>query len=160
MYTQLISHLIFPLQERLKKHTTVAVHKRMEASQWWSAAQLHPVERLAWIWVVFNEKAYDEIKLLPNCMPIRNEDICHNPVVMSRQLFGFCELAWSPQTEKFLAESTARNVDRYYSIVKNPAEAAQKWRKQLDPEDIERVMSVVSRTEIGQLYMGNSWAHG
>jgi len=109
----------------------------------------HPIERLAWIWVVFNEKAYDEIKHLSNCMPIRYEDVCHNPVIMSRQLFDFCGLTWSPQTEKFLAESTARNVDRYYNIVKNPAEAAQKWRKQLDPEDIERVMSVVSRTEIG-----------
>jgi hypothetical protein len=121
---------------------------------------LHPIERLAWIWAVFNEKAYDEIKLLPNCMTIRYEDVCHNPLIMSRQLFDFCELAWSPQTEKFLAESTSRTVDRYYSIVKDPVEAAEKWRKQLVPEDIERVMNVVSRTEIGRLYLGNSWAHG
>lgn len=121
---------------------------------------LHPIERLAWVWVVFNEKAYNEIKLLPNCMAIRYEDICHNPLAMFRALFDFCGLSWHAQTEKFVAASTARNVDRYYSIVKNPIEAAQKWRKQMDPEDIERVMTVISRTEIGQLYLGNTLTQG
>jgi phenylacetate-CoA ligase len=38
--TRLVSDLIFPLQERIKKHTTVAVRKEMEASQYW------PLERL------------------------------------------------------------------------------------------------------------------
>ena len=57
MYTQLISHLIFPLQERLKKHDTVAVHKRMEQTQWWSPAQLHAlqVQRLRELLVSVNE---------------------------------------------------------------------------------------------------------
>ncbi len=38
--TRLISDLIFPLQERIKKHTTVAVRREMDASQHW------PLERL------------------------------------------------------------------------------------------------------------------
>ena len=38
--TRLVSDLIFPLQERIKKHTTVAVRRAMEASQHW------PLERL------------------------------------------------------------------------------------------------------------------
>ncbi len=40
LYTQLVSGVVFPLQEKLKKHTTVAVHKAMDDSQWWSAEQL------------------------------------------------------------------------------------------------------------------------
>ncbi|MCX7278547.1 MAG: phenylacetate--CoA ligase family protein [Burkholderiales bacterium] len=40
LYTKLISNVLFPLQERLKKHTTVAVHRHMEDAQWWSSAQL------------------------------------------------------------------------------------------------------------------------
>lgn len=35
-YTRLIAGLIFPLQERLKDHTTVAVRREMELTQWWS----------------------------------------------------------------------------------------------------------------------------
>lgn len=48
MYTRLVSSLLFPLHERLKRHTTVAVRRRMEASQWWAPEQLEAlrVERL------------------------------------------------------------------------------------------------------------------
>lgn len=35
-YTAAVSSLLFPLHERLKRHDSVAVRKRMEASQWWS----------------------------------------------------------------------------------------------------------------------------
>lgn len=38
--TRLVSDLLFPLQERIKKHTTVAVRREMEASQYW------PLERI------------------------------------------------------------------------------------------------------------------
>lgn len=40
LYTALCSHLLFPLHERLKGHDSVAVRKRLELSQWWSADQL------------------------------------------------------------------------------------------------------------------------
>ncbi|MHB1232226.1 MAG: phenylacetate--CoA ligase family protein [Burkholderiales bacterium] len=48
MYTRLISNFAFPLQERLKRHTTVAVRKRMEETQWWDKARLDrlQIERL------------------------------------------------------------------------------------------------------------------
>jgi len=36
LYTRITAGLLFPLQERLKKHTTVSVRKAMEASQWWN----------------------------------------------------------------------------------------------------------------------------
>lgn len=40
LYTQVISSLIFPLQERLKHHDTVRVRKDMEASQYWPLDKL------------------------------------------------------------------------------------------------------------------------
>ena len=40
MYTPLVSHLLFPLHERLKGHTTVAVRRRMEQTQWWAPEQI------------------------------------------------------------------------------------------------------------------------
>jgi phenylacetate-CoA ligase len=48
MYTGTVSKLIFPLHERLKRHTSVAVRRKMEASQWWSADALraHQLKRL------------------------------------------------------------------------------------------------------------------
>src|SRR5574337_899366 len=35
LYTRLVSGLIFPLHERLKRHDTVAVRRRLEDTQWW-----------------------------------------------------------------------------------------------------------------------------
>ena len=40
LYTKLVSSCLFPLHERLKKHTSVAIRKQMEQSQWWDADQL------------------------------------------------------------------------------------------------------------------------
>jgi len=48
LYTSLVSSLLFPLHERLKKHDSVSLRRRMEASQWWSAERLEALrlERL------------------------------------------------------------------------------------------------------------------
>ena len=40
MYTRLVSQIGFPLQEQLKGHSTLAVRRRMEESQWWPAEHL------------------------------------------------------------------------------------------------------------------------
>ncbi|MBC7206073.1 MAG: phenylacetate--CoA ligase family protein, partial [Methyloversatilis sp.] len=46
--TRLVSGLVFPLQERLKKHSTVADRRAMEDSQWWPRERLEAlrVQRL------------------------------------------------------------------------------------------------------------------
>ena len=40
LYTGLVSRVVFPLQEWLKGHSTVAVRRAMDESQWWTADQL------------------------------------------------------------------------------------------------------------------------
>ena len=44
LYTRLISNIIFPLHEKLKKHSTVKVKKDMEQSQWLSADALEEMQ--------------------------------------------------------------------------------------------------------------------
>lgn len=41
LYTAWVSGFFFPLHEALKKHTSVALRKQMEASQWWDPGRLH-----------------------------------------------------------------------------------------------------------------------
>ena len=43
-YTKLISNVIFPLQERLKHHDTVAVRRKMEETQWWSRERIEALQ--------------------------------------------------------------------------------------------------------------------
>ncbi|MEF8734482.1 MAG: phenylacetate--CoA ligase family protein [Candidatus Accumulibacter meliphilus] len=40
LYTTICAGLLFPLHERLKGHDTVAVRRRLEDSQWWSAEKI------------------------------------------------------------------------------------------------------------------------
>jgi phenylacetate-CoA ligase len=44
LYTSVVSRLLFPLHERIKRHATVAVRKRMEQSQWWPLARLEALQ--------------------------------------------------------------------------------------------------------------------
>jgi phenylacetate-CoA ligase len=57
LYTQLVANLLFPLQEKLKKHDTVAIRKQMEESQWWPSERLeqHRLERLRKLLVSANK---------------------------------------------------------------------------------------------------------
>ncbi len=44
LYTSLCSKILFPLHERLKKHTTVTAHKSLEKSQWYSPEQIQQLQ--------------------------------------------------------------------------------------------------------------------
>ena len=43
-YTKLVSGLLFPIHERLKHHTTVAVRKQLEETQWWPRERLETLQ--------------------------------------------------------------------------------------------------------------------
>jgi hypothetical protein len=127
-----------------------------------SLMTMHPAERLAWRWILFNEKAAEETSAEPRCMKLYYEELCADPVGVTRRLFSHCGLDWSAQTEEFLDASTSQSRADYYSVFKNPRESAWRWREQLPAEDIERVSSVVANSQLGATYLdgGSDWARG
>jgi phenylacetate-CoA ligase len=48
LYTRLVANILFPLQEKLKKHDTLAIRRAMDNTQWWSPERLeeYRLERL------------------------------------------------------------------------------------------------------------------
>lgn len=117
-----------------------------------SLKRMHPVERLAWRWVLFNTKAMQDIEGEPGCMTLRYEDLCRDPVGVAKQLFEFTRLPWNEQTERFVNQSTSKDVGRYYSVVKDPLKASSKWKDELSRADIDRIYSIVATTQPGVLY--------
>ena len=117
-----------------------------------SMRSLQPVERLAWRWVLFNAKAMQDIEGDPCCMTLRYEDLCLDPTGVAKKLFEFTRLPWNEQTERFVSESTSKDVGRYYSVVKDPLKASSKWREELSAEDIDRIYAIVTKTQLGALY--------
>ena len=43
-YTKIVSSLLFPLHERLKRHSTVEVRRELDDSQWWSRARIEDLQ--------------------------------------------------------------------------------------------------------------------
>lgn len=44
LYTKLVASLIFPLQERLKKHDTLTIRKHLEETQWWPRERIEALQ--------------------------------------------------------------------------------------------------------------------
>ena len=109
-------------------------------------------ERLAWRWLLVNEKAVAETRHLANCQVLVYESLCAAPDDVGRQLLESCGLPWDPQCAAFLGNSTSQADDSYYAVFKDPLKAANRWRDELDAEVVARVRAVVAGTEVGRLY--------
>jgi hypothetical protein len=114
---------------------------------------MQPSERLAWRWVLFNEKGAEDTADEPGCLPLYYEELCSDPIAVTRRLFDHCHLEWSLQSERFLADSTSTSRSDYYSVFKDPRESAWRWKEQLAADDIARVQAVAAQSSIGLPYL-------
>jgi hypothetical protein len=125
--------------------------------------EFHPVERMAWIWVLMNEKAAEDTAFDERCTCVRYEDVCQDPMNKVKELFRFCGLLWNSQTQNFIEASTLTSQtrglhgikleeQRYYSVFKDPLRSANKWKSTLKPEDIQRVYRVLAQSDLSRLY--------
>ena len=122
---------------------------------------MEPAERLAWRWVIYNEKAAAESEGLPNATVVLYEELCSKPVQITQSLFDFCELSWDAQSERFLRESTTDAKSDYYSVFKNPLESAWRWRSQLEAVTVQKVMAIVARSSFARPYLeSHDWNRG
>lgn len=111
------------------------------------------VEQLAWSWALTNEKALEDTQNLPNVRLLLYEDLCHDPVGVSKGLFRFAGLSWQAQTEGFLTASTqGRGSERYFAVIRDPERAAFKWRDELSDKDQRTIMTIAAETLPGRLY--------
>ena len=114
---------------------------------------MHPVERMAWGWVLSHEKAMADTAGFDGCRWLRYEDLCEEPFRRVRELFQFTGLSWHPQTERFLQESTGAEDENYFSVKKDSRRSAAKWRSELPAEDTQRILDIVARSPVGRLYL-------
>lgn len=114
--------------------------------------KMQAVERLAWRWVLFNEKALEECDALAHAHVLRYEDLCRAPADVAHDLFAFAELSWDAQTANFLQRSTTTERDAYYSIFRNPEKSANRWRSELSADQIAQIMAVVDQSELRRYY--------
>ena len=83
---------------------------------------------------------------MPGWMPVWYDDICRDPVTEFRRLFAFANLDWPQETARFLGETVNHEDPEYYSVFKNPLDAANRWRDELGADVIERILAITRRS--------------
>lgn len=114
--------------------------------------KLTPEERLTWRWVLMQEKILADVARCGRVLTVRYEDVCAEPLAMTRKMFEFAGLDWPSQTERFVHSSTEVTHTEYYSIYKNPQASAGRWRSELAPDVIERILRILCNSSAGQFY--------
>lgn len=117
-----------------------------------SLQELTSIERHAVRWAVDNQKAMSDLDGMPNCHVLRYEDLCNDPLGVTRSLFDKLHLDWNRQTEQFVLSSTSAHHSRYYSLVKNPQQAANAWRDELSAPDQQRILRITRNSRPGKLF--------
>lgn len=114
--------------------------------------RLTPEERLTWLWVLIQEKTLADVAGCERVFTVRYEDVCAEPLAMTRRMFEFAGLDWQPQTEGFVRASTEATDTGYYSVFKNPQGVAERWRSELAPPVIERIQRILRNSSLSQVY--------
>jgi len=123
-----------------------------------SLQRLTAEERLAWRWLLFNEKAMEELDGSDNARIVRYEDLCASPREKARELFEFAGLEWDAAVDTFLDASCRPDDSGYYSVHRDPLVAANAWRGRLGGDVVERIRDVVEGSAPGTLF-AESFAH-
>ncbi len=109
-------------------------------------------ERIAWRWVLINEKALLDCQDTGQALCVRYEDVCRDPLARVEEMFQFVGLDVTEQTRTFVSASTSQAKDDYYSVFKDPMAAATRWQEELEPETINRIMAIVRRSRFADYY--------
>lgn len=115
-------------------------------------AAMKPVQRLAWQWVLINEKALIEGGPSGRMLCMRYEDVCREPLARVEQMFAFTGLTMPEQTRAFVEASTTHTKNGYYSVFKDPLASAMRWQEELDPEITASIMAIVQRSRFADQY--------
>lgn len=103
-----------------------------------------PAQRLAWRWLIYYEQLLEQAKL-DNCLLMRYEHLCVDPLAAFAKVFSFSGLSFDEQVKTYLVASTSSHSDSYYSTSKDPVKAMHGWKSKLPVEDIEAIESIIGK---------------
>jgi hypothetical protein len=109
------------------------------------------VDNLAWGWVLANAEAHAAVAKAGGIV-LQYEALAADPIGVSKKLFADLDLEWSKATSDYIAEASQSRDGGYYSVSRDPNEAANRWRLKMDPEIFARVRDVACRHHLGREY--------
>ncbi|RFB01710.1 sulfotransferase [Parvularcula marina] len=110
------------------------------------------MDRIAYSWMVQNDKAAADMAGNDRYVPLLYEDLCRAPADKMARLFAYTGLETSVQTMLFLKQlqrQSAQDNARYHSVLKSPLGSIDRWRRELSLDEQDTIMDIVrhARTE-------------
>ena len=120
----------------------------------WTEEQFTEAQILALRWAAYNDAIINILADLPNCCVVKYEDLCADPIGVTRELFEFAGLSWRPEVDEFLSSSLSadRNEGGYHGLVRPPLEAANMWKSQIDEKTLEQVLAICRKSKSFQMF--------
>jgi len=109
-------------------------------------------ERLAWKWVIMNEKAIEEMAESEDHQTLIYDNFCNSPSERIKDFFEGVNLPQSNQTENFIRKSTSFESDKYYSINRDPKKAANKWRSTLTDSQKSKILAILDQSSLSRYF--------
>lgn len=101
-------------------------------------------ERAAYAWMFTNDKAAMDAKDAPNVRTVNYEALCRDVEGMLPGLFEHAGLGMTPETERFIGAQRNTSGDAsYFTVMRDPTSALEKWKDELDSDVIDRIFGIV-----------------
>jgi hypothetical protein len=115
-------------------------------------------EQEALLWLLDVEKAIQVCQVNPHALVVVYEQLVEQPLETLEKIFTHFGLSMDSQVEKFLEQSTEYSmasrikrgeigINQYFSIFRNSQSCRDRWKQELSPEDINRIMPIVQHSQ-------------
>lgn len=113
-----------------------------------------PLQAVTHQWLLFNEYVVAELADDPRFHVLVYDDFCRDPHNAARDLLAWCGLEYVDATRRFIDQSLEYTgpQPRYFQIVRNPLEAANRWRSELSESEQREIAGLVGSARIGEYF--------
>lgn len=112
--------------------TLEALERKSQASQ------------LAAAWMIFNDKAAEDMAGSARYQPILYERLCCNLEPLLAELFSFSGIEWRQETTDFIdrLKNAPASEESHFNIMRPPTASLTRWRKSLTQAQIEEIANI------------------
>lgn len=95
------------------------------------------------LWGAVNTVAHRQAQKRPKRLLLTFEWLCDDPIAHFRSLYEQLGVAWNESVERFLRQSNRGGKNKPYSLVRNSAHEATKWKDEVARNDVAACRAVV-----------------
>ena len=129
--------------------------------------ELNDCQKNALLWRIDVEKGIRAARGNRNVFIVVYEDLCRNPLMRAKEIFGRHKISMHENTKNFITRSVSNDqrfrrssgeglINDYFSVYRNPLDSIELWKEKLSSDQKKQVMKIVEDSDAFQC----CWALG